>query len=412
MNNHELKVYSKDIQVGMYVTQIDRPWLESPFLLQGFMINDEDDKALLIKHCGYCYIDIHRSKIIKPIYQRTTQEDVSFRSKKDGAMNFKRPRILDDQSKTDEEIDRVRGAHKKMTTAVKDMMRALTLSKKFNLEETRTAIKPMVDSILRNPDAVIWLNRLRELDDYSYSHAMGCSIWAMSLGRQLSLPRLDIESLGLGGLFLDVGKTKIPKKILSKLDVLTEEDTLTIKQHVQFSMDIINTDKGVNDKIKGMVQYHHERVNGNGYPHQLTGEHIPLFAKIAAIVDCYDAITSNRNYAKAISSQEAVKKLYEWRGKDFQSELVEEFIQSIGLYPSGTLVELSTGEVAVVVTGSRTRRLRPKIMMILNADKSMREDYVMCNLMHTPKDEKGKPYDIVHALPVGSYGIRPDEYYL
>jgi len=165
-------------------------------------------------------------------------------------------------------------------------------------------------------------------------------------------------------------------------------------------------------KIIGMIQYHHERVNGSGYPNQLTGKHIPLFAKIAAIVDCYDAITSKRSYAKEISSQEAVRKLYEWRGKDFQAELVEEFIQAVGLYPSGTLVELTTGEVAVVITGSRTRRLRPKVMLILNADKSMREDYTICNLMHTPKDESGKPYDIIHALPLGSYGIRPDEYYL
>ena len=122
-----------------------------------------------------------------------------------------------------------------------------------------------------------------------------------------------------------------------------------VQSHVKHSLDIIDTDKKVNFKIRSMIELHHERINGSGYPNGLGHGQLPLFAKIAAIVDCYDAITSKRSYAEALTSQEAVRKLYEWRGKDFQEDLVEEFIQAIGMFPSGTLVELSNGEVAVVI---------------------------------------------------------------
>jgi len=311
------------------------------------------------------------------------------------------------------ELNTVRSSQKKMKVAVREMMQSLKLKQKLELTATKEAIKPMVESVIRNPDAVLWLNRLRHLDEYSYSHSLGCSIWAMAMGRQLGLPKKDIESLGIGGLLFDVGKIRVPEKILHKKEVLTEQDTKAIHSHVQHSLDIIDAENKVNYKIRDMVECHHERVDGSGYPHGLTNENIPLFAKIAAIVDCYDAITSKRIHAsEPLSSQEAVKKLYEWRGKDFQTELVEEFIQAIGMFPSGTLVELSTGEVAVVVTESRTRRLRPKIMLILNADKSMREDYIICNMMHELRDSEGNSLDIKRALPPGSYNIQADDFYL
>jgi HD-GYP domain-containing protein (c-di-GMP phosphodiesterase class II) len=177
-------------------------------------------------------------------------------------------------------------------------------------------------------------------------------------------------------------------------------------------MKMINEDPAISQKIKNMVETHHERIDGSGYPLGLKGEAIPLFGRIAAIVDCYDAITSERAYAKPLSSQEAVKRIYEWRGKDFQTELVEEFIQAIGMFPSGTLVELTNGEVGVVITESRTRRLRPKIMLILNADKSPREDFEICNLMERTHDEDGNSLDIKQALPEGSYDIKADDYFL
>ena len=299
-----------------------------------------------------------------------------------------------------------------MLGLIKDMMNSFRISKKLDLTEARQALKPMVDSIIRNPDALLWLNRLRVLDDYHYSHAIGCSIWAMSLGRQLGMTRFDIESLGLGGLLLDVGKTKLPEKLLNKTEPLTKDEVLTVRSHVKHSISIIDDDPSVNVKVKNMVESHHERIDGSGYPLGLKGSAIPLFGRIAAIVDCYDAITSERVYAQPLSSQEAVKRIYDWRGKEFQTELVEEFIQAIGMFPAGTLVELTNGEVGVVTNESRTRRLRPKVMILLNSNKLPKDEYIMCNLMNTEKDQDGNPLAIKKALPAGSYNLKPDEFFL
>ena len=417
MQDKDMKIVTKDVQIGMYVTRIDRPWLESPFLLQGFMINDENDKKLLIKNCEYCYVDVARSKD----YHQHLRAKTTTSYKKPKLFNdnshanvtvFKRKKTIADTTEMADELKTVASSHKKMTTVIKDMLSSLKTNKKLDLDATREAIKPMVDSMIRNPDALLWLSRLRQLDEYNYSHSLGCSMWSMAMGRQLGLNRIDIESLGIGGLLFDIGKINLPEKILTKTDILNEKETKLIQSHVKHSLDIIDTDKKVNLKIRSMVELHHERIDGSGYPNGLKHEQIPLFAKIAAIVDCYDAITSKRSYAEPLTSQEAVRKLYEWRGKDFQADLVEEFIQAIGMFPSGTLVELSNGEVAVVVTESRTRRLRPKIMLLLYADKTMREDYVICNMMNVPFDADGKALDIKHALPIGSYGIKADDYFL
>jgi len=417
MAGKEIKINASDVQIGMYVSRLDKPWLETPFMLQGFMINDKEDLELLRKHCDYCFIDSLQTKHFDPkLIKRpdVAREDVKFgiKSLSKSSKIIPSKRIYKDKTKMTDELANVRQTHNTVVSTVKEMMTSLRYSKKLDIESTRKAIKPMVDSIIRNPDALLWLNRLRKLDDYNYSHALGCSILAMSLGRQLGMNRGDLESLGLGALLLDVGKTRLPQRVLSKSERLTDDELKLIKTHVKLSMDIIKDKDSINIKVLNMVETHHERMDGSGYPHGLKNEAIPLFGRIAAIVDCYDAITSDRSYAKPLSSQEAVKRLYEWRGKEFQKELVEEFIQAIGVFPAGTLVELSNGEVGVVITESRTRRLRPKVMLLLNKDKTPREDYIVCNLLTTFNDEDGKPLNINNALPDGSYDIKADDYFL
>jgi len=414
MKDEEMRLSAREVEIGMFVTRLDKPWLETPFMLQGFAINSKEDLALLIEHCNYCYVDIHHSKPFKPTQLQGLEEEQK-------ASNFRitssksakrRRKIYKDSTEMTDELKDIRKSHTTMSGVIKDMVTSLKFTKKLDLVEAKAAIKPMVESIIRNPDALLWLSRLRQLDDYNYSHSLGCSIWAMAMGRQLGMNRIDIEALGLGGLLLDIGKTRVPDKILSKRGLLTEKEIKVIKKHVQHSLDIISTEKGINFKIKNMVESHHERIDGSGYPHGIIGSQIPLFGKIAAIIDCYDAITSDRCYAEPLSSQEAVKKLYEWRDTEFQAELVEEFIQAIGMFPAGSLVELTTGEVAVVVTESRTRRLRPKIMLLLAANKEPREDYIICNLMHETHNSDGQKLDIKCALPTGSFSIRADDYFL
>ncbi|MEE8057022.1 MAG: HD-GYP domain-containing protein, partial [Pseudomonadales bacterium] len=275
----------------------------------------------------------------------------------------------------------------------------------FDMVKVKQAVEPMINSISRNPDACIWLARMKAEDDYSYHHSLSCSIWSVALGRQLGLPKSDLRSLAIGGLLFDVGKLQVNKEIMTSNRRLSTEEFEQIKQHVPQGVEALVNSGVINQDVLDMAAYHHERFDGRGYPNGLSGNDIPVFARIAAIVDCYDAITSHRHYAKALPPSQAIKMLYEWREIDFQTELVEEFIQAIGIYPAGTLVELSSGQVAIVVAEYRSRRLRPQVMILLDQNKVPISDIVLIDLMTETQTVDGKPMEIVTSLEPESYGI-------
>lgn len=210
----------------------------------------------------------------------------------------------------------------------------------------------------------------------------------------------------------DVGKVKLPEKLINNTKRFNQYEFKLVKKHVDYSIDIVKNIKGINDDIIEMIWTHHERHNGSGYPHGLNGNHIPLFGKIAGIIDCYDAIISERPFASAISPHDAVKKLYEWRNIDFQAELVEQFIQVVGIYPVGTIVELSDGRVGVIVSQNRVWRLRPKVMLLLSEKKDPLTEFITINLFTETEDNNGNPLDIVRSVEPGLYGIDPEELYL
>jgi putative nucleotidyltransferase with HDIG domain len=267
----------------------------------------------------------------------------------------------------------------------------------------------MVESVIRNPDACVWLARLRTADTYTYQHSVGASIWAVALGRQLGLPKVDLQRLALGALLFDVGKLKIPQELLQKRERLSRGEFELLKSHVEFGMEMLKNTGVLNRSVADMVESHHERHAGHGYPHGLKADDIPVFARIAAIVDCYDAITSRRPYSTPLSPSAAVKKMYAWRDVDFQAELVEEFIQAIGIYPAGTMVELSSGEVGVVLAEYRTRRLRPQLLVVLDREKRPLAELRPLDLRTTTHDQDGNPLEIVTSLEPGAYGVDPEE---
>jgi putative nucleotidyltransferase with HDIG domain len=263
----------------------------------------------------------------------------------------------------------------------------------------------MIDSISRNPDACIWLARMKQEDQYTYQHSLGASIWAVALGRQLGLPKADLRSLAMGGLLFDVGKLRVDKELLQTDRPLSADEMQQVRNHVILGVEMIKDSALMNQDVIDMITYHHERHNGSGYPEGLKEDDIPIFARIASIVDCYDAITSHRSYARAIPPSAAIKMLYDWKDIDFQAELVEGFIQAVGIYPAGTLVELSSGEVAVVVAEYRTRRLRPRVMVLLDADKKPIAAARTIDLLTQKTTATGEPLDIINSLQPDAYGI-------
>lgn len=416
-----LKIPSSDLTIGMYVSGLDRPWLETPFITQGFLIERMEDIRELQKHCESVYVDSLRSyrhgKVIsRQATKRTEQPRREERSRAKKLTD--RPRIpLDriffgrtlkpyrDDSDWEEEHPRAQSALNTLIGDIDDIFEHVSAGEKLNVIKLRKSVEPIVDSISRNPDACLWVSRLKDHDHYTYQHALSAAMWSVSLGRQLGLPRRDLRSLAMGCMLMDVGKLRLDPTLLQAKRELTTTETAEVAQHVSHGLEILEECGILNQDVIEMVENHHERFDGSGYPRGLSGDQIPPFARIAAIVDTYDAVTSNRNYAKAVSPSDAIKLLYELRDKDFQAELVESFIQAIGIYPAGTLVELSSGEVGVVVAEYRTRRLRPKVLLLLDAHKRKLQATRVIDLQESSTGQGVPSLTIRKSLEPEAYGI-------
>lgn len=398
-----IQVKRCDLQVGMYVSGLDRPWLEVPFPVQGFLIDDAEEIVNIQKYCKYVYVDSTKSAIpgikakLKPASRpRKTNQQI---------FQGRRLASYEDSSSWTDEFPRAKAAVDTLMETVDSIFEQVSTGGALDVVKVKQSVDPMIDSISRNPDACIWLARMKQQDTYTYQHSVGASIWAVALGRQLGLPKSDLRSLAVGGLLFDIGKLQINPDLLGTTRTLTDAEFSELRSHVSLGADMVANSGLMNKDVLAMVSHHHERHDGSGYPQGLSGENIPVFARIAAIVDCYDAITSHRSYSRALPPSEAIKKMYEWRDLEFQAELVEEFIQAVGIYPAGTLVELSSGEVAVVVAEYRTRRLRPKVMVLLDADKQPCLEVKMIDLLTEKSGADGKPLEIASSLEPEAYGI-------
>ncbi|MEZ5556246.1 HD-GYP domain-containing protein [Haliea sp.] len=399
-----VKVYVADLKPGMYVSGLDRPWLETPFILQGFRITSEEDIRNLRRHCQYVFVDIEKSRHVDYALQQKKRVQ---RPRLSREAMFPKRRLVTYTDTTDwaEEYPRAEEAVQQLSDGLEEVFQHARDGAAVDVVRVKRSVEPMIDSISRNPDACIWLARLKEQDKYTYQHSLGASIWGVALGRQLGLPRSDLRSLAIGGLLFDIGKLRVDPALLNSDHELTSEELTAVREHVRHGVAMMAETGLMNSDVLDMVAHHHERHNGSGYPQGLSGDAIPIFARIAGIVDCYDAITSHRSYARATSPSAAIKMLYDVKDIDFQAELVEEFIQAVGIYPAGTLIELSSGEVAVVVAEYRTRRLRPRIMVVLDADKQPLTSVRMVDLLHETEDSQGRPLDIANSLEPGAYGI-------
>lgn len=407
----EIKVRLHDLEVGMYVCKLDRPWVETPYLLQGFMIKTQEDIDELLKHCDYVYVDVTLSdvkdsetpKFRNRVY--TSDEEKEF-------LTRVKPRHYADKSSREEELEVARESHRMLANSAQALMEDIANNRKLELPHLRKVVTPMVDSVIRNPDAYAWLTRLKHKDNYAYNHAVSASIWAVAFGRHLGLPKKDLQLLAIGALMFDVGKVKLPDKLINNTSRYNQYEFKLVKQHVDYSLEIVSSINGIDSRIVEMVATHHERHNGNGYPRGLSGTSIPIFGRIAGIVDCYDAMISERPFATPMSPHDAVKKLYEWRNIDFQAELVEQFIQVVGIYPVGTIVELSDGRVGVIIAQNRVWRLRPKIMLLRDKNKESLANFDIIDLQVHNTDDNGDTLNIIKSVEPGMYGIDPEQFYL
>lgn len=409
----EKKIAAEELAFGMYVSRLDRPWLETPFLFQGFVIETQHDILELQRHCTFLYIDIDKGEPakhylnFKPNQQQRTDVDLKRICRKASA----KP-VYPDTVSVEEELIPARDNHHQSCERISNILDDVRCGRKLNIAAAEQAVNSMIESILRNPDAYMWLSKLKNKDSYTYAHSIDACALAITFGRHLGLPRHELEQVAVGTLLFDIGKMKLPEELLDKPGRLTEQEFRLMQAHVDHSVQLMTDTRGISPTSIEVAYSHHERHNGSGYPRGLTSDQTSVFGKIAAIVDCYDAITSDRPYSEAVSPHEAIRSLYEWRNVDFQEEVVEQFIQCLGVYPTGTLVELNTGQVGIVLSQNRVRRLRPKVMLVLDASKSSYNIAPTLDLMLETVDHHGQMLEITRSLDPGSFGVDATAYFL
>ena len=554
------QVRGEDLRLGMFIVELDRPWLDTPFLLQGFLIDSQVELDTLVRYCEYAYVDIGRSTaeaaaIVRRVEIRNSAEPVAdavtepmkdapatrprvpssvatswarpadaeidgaqinarkleaekrieqreaarrqgrdataggerpiaghaaasgsgagakkaIRSRADVKISqqtrerframvkqnavardaddegligrlfgrlinslskektFERPKVnpaellpqgleaVQHREKTtlEEELPRARQAFSQGESVLNSVMSDMRGGKLPQLAEIGEAVDGMVGSMLDNPDALMWVARLREEDVTTYNHGLKVALYLVALGRHLGFPRRELGYLGQIGMLADIGKTRIPRSILEKPGMLTPDEFSAIKEHVKLGLQVFASGPKLPEPVMLGIAQHHERMNGSGYPKGLEGSKISVYGKMAAIADSFAALITPRAYANASAPQDALMNLYEWSGTSFHEPMVEAFVQAVGVFPVGSLVELSSAEIAVVVAHNRIRRLEPKVLILSTPEKTPLPQPVERDLhQEGRKKSDARPLRITRGMQAGAFGFKLRDYYL
>jgi HD-GYP domain-containing protein (c-di-GMP phosphodiesterase class II) len=421
----EVKTSVNGLDIGMFVSRLDQPWIKTPFALEGIQITSREDIENIRKYCNYVYVDIEQGSSPDPRHWILTEEprtqlfgkprnieSEAVREKQRAEYAALRKTTYQTTARLNDEVKVARNVSEKITADYKTLLADLERNRDLDIHAVESGISDMVESVIRNPSAMMWIVHLKKMDEYTYSRALGTSVWCATFGRHLGLDKDSINILATGGLLLDLGKSRLPQELLKKVGSLSEEEMNCMHKHVDLGVKLLANNassKKLDIDIMQMVASHHERADGTGYPQGVTDGNIPLYGKIAGIVDSYDAMTSERPFLATPPRppHDAIAELYQMRGSKFQAELVEQFIQTVGLYPTGSLVELTSGEVGVVVAINGLRRLRPTVMLLLDENKEPYQVFKHLNLSRMDGE-----VEVTSGLPPGAYGINMDELFI
>ncbi len=391
----ETRIDATDLRVGMFVCRLDRPWESTPFPLQGIELRTHDDVRKLRDLCAYVYIDRRREAVDHSHMLKNGARRPELR--------FTRVAHYADTVSVEEELPNAEAALGTATEMVDRIYADVASGRELSVELVERAVRPLVASVLRSADAFLYLEGMRRHDGYTYSHAIACSALAAAFGRHMGLHEDTVFSLAAGGLLMDVGKTRVPQDLLQSPQPLSPEELETARSHIHHSVEIASS-AGINDPdVLAVLRTHHERHDGGGYPQRLLGGGIPVPGRMLGIIDSYDAMISARPYRAPISRHRALQQIYRGRNTLFQPELVEQFQACLGVYPTGSLVELNTGEIAVVMMQNKVRRLRPRVLLLTTPDKKPLRDFQPLDLLNQAVD--GNAVEIVRSVAAGEYGI-------
>ncbi len=397
------KIYTQvdQLELGMYITELDRPWLKTPFLFQGFELKTEEDVQAVRDICEYVYID--RTKRNKARDVNPKQARVNIHS----VLGFDSP--PEKLSTFEKEILQTEKVYKNTRILVADFMDKIAMGGGVDGQLAKEAVAECVNSVLKSPDAMLWLTQLKNKDEYTAQHSMNVCVLAIILGRHINLSEKNLNILGLCGMMHDMGKMLIPLNILNKPGTLELEEMEIMRTHTTLGAELLTSSNDISSSAIQVACNHHERLDGKGYCRHISQSAISQYTRMVAIVDMYDAMTSDRVYQKSKPHLDTTSAMIDEAGPHLDPALVVKFIESIGVYPPGCLIELTNGAVGIVVEVNEKTKLRPRIVTILDKEKNAVPERNI-DLSKMIKDQQGNIYAIKGMIKADDFNIDLGKY--
>lgn len=389
------KINVDQLHVGMFVAELDRPWSESSFLFQGFTIEKNSDLEMLRECCKFVYIDVSEEEWVE--YKPHSKSET-----------IKRTRFAEKQNLASELSDANR-TYQSAKKHIKLILSSVQLGQAFSTTEIQSIVSECVNKVIQNPNAILWLTRLKNSDDYTAEHSINVSLLAIALGRHMGMDAWELENLGICALLHDVGKMNVADNILNKPGPLSPEEFSEMCQHTVYAKKLLMERSDIYPGAVDVAYSHHERLDGRGYPRGIDASKISKFTRIVTIVDAYDAMTSDRCYRTGISSLDALRIINKHKGTQFDSDAAQTFIAMIGLYPPGYVMEMKNGEVGIILSHDEGYQLRPKVIMVLDKHKQPQPENII-NLSQYPVDVDNNRYEPKSVFRSGAFGIDVRDY--
>ena len=382
--------------VGMHIKEFCGSWMEHPFWRSGFVLTDPKDmEAILASSLKEVWIDVAQGLDVAPDAPSVSEDEAKNQidAELEKAIMAAQPQPVVMVRETmlvsaAEEIERASRICQASKAAVVSMFEEVRMGNAVDVGGAKKLVEEISDSISRNPGAIISLARLKTADDYTYMHSVAVCAMMVALARQLGLDEEKTRSSGMAGLLHDIGKVAMPTEVLNKPGKLTEVEFAIMKTHPVEGFKTLKVSAKVDPVALDVVLHHHEKIDGSGYPRALKGDQISLFAKMGAVCDVYDAITSNRPYKSGWDPAESLRKMAEWTNGHFDPLVFQAFVKSMGIYPVGSLVRLTSGRIGVVTEQTKKSLTTPIVKVFYSTKSGMRIVPAMLDLSRPESLEK------------------------